>query len=135
MDAKIHVKRLRIDWDINKKRSAGIGTMLAQCFALITFEIVNETSPNLQGICGNTSRWCLQNYMENGWELTSELASKWITFKITQSNFTLILIITFVILNQTSPYLQDSCRNISWWCLQNYVEIFWELPEISAKNG
>ena len=75
---------------------------MAQCFALITFEAVNETSPNLQGICGNTSRWCMQNYMENGWELTSELASKWITFKITQSNFTLILIITFVILNQTS---------------------------------
>ena len=64
-----------------------------------------KLSPNLQGICGDTSRWCLQNYMENGWELTSELASKWITFKNTQSNFTLILIKTFVILNQTSPNL------------------------------
>ena len=105
VDAKIHVKRLRIDWDINKKRSTGVGTMLAQCFSLVTFEVVNETSPNLQGICGDTSRWCLQNYMENGWELTSELASKWITFKNTQSNFTIILIITFVILNQTMPNL------------------------------
>ena len=105
VDAKIQVKRLKIDWDINKKRSADIGTMLVQCFALITFEVFNETSPNLQSICGNTSRWCLQNYMGNAWELTSELASKWITFKNTQSNFTLILIITFVILNQTSPNL------------------------------
>ena len=101
VDAKIHVKRLRIDWDINEKRSTDVGTMLAQCFALITFEVVNETSPNLQGICGDTSLWCLQNHMENGWELTS----KWITFKNTQSNFTLILIITFVILNQTMPNL------------------------------
>ena len=66
VDAKIHVKRLRIDRDINEKRSADIGTILAQCFALKTFEVVNETSPNLQGICGSTSRWCLQNYMENG---------------------------------------------------------------------
>ena len=134
MDAKIHVKRLRIDWDINKKRSAAIGTMLAQCFALITFEVVNETSPNLQGICGNTSRWCLQNYIENGWELTSELASKWITFKITQSNFTLILIIIFVILNQTSPNLEGSCRSTSRWCLKIYMENGWELTfELTFK--
>ena len=71
----------------------------------MTFEVFNEISPNLQGICGNTSRWCLQNYMENGRELTSELAFKWITFKNTESNFTLISIIAFVILNQTSPKL------------------------------
>ena len=97
------------DWELTeisiKKRYGGVGTMLAQCFALITFELVNETASDLQGICGNISRWCLQNYMENGWELTSELASKWITFKNTQSNFTPISIITFVILNQTSPNL------------------------------
>ena len=105
VDAKIRVKQLRIDWDINEKRSTDVGTMLAQCFSLITFEVVNETSPNLQGICGDTSRWCLQNYMENGWELTSELASKWITFKNTQANFTLISLITFEVPNQTSPNL------------------------------
>ena len=46
-----------------------------------------KTASDLQGICGNTSRWRLQNYMENGWELTSELASKWIAFKNTQSKF------------------------------------------------
>ena len=99
--AKLHVKRLRIDWDINKRRSADVATMLAQCCVLITFGVVNETSPNLQGSCRNTSRWCLQNHMVNGWELTSELTSKWINFKNTQSNFTLISLITFEVLNQT----------------------------------
>ena len=69
-----------IDWDINKRRSAGVATMLAQCCALITIEVVNETSPNLQGSCRNASRWCLQNHMVNGCKFTSELTSKWIKF-------------------------------------------------------
>ena len=68
------------------------------------------------------SRWCLQNYMEKGWELTSELTSKWITFNNTQSNFTPISLITFAVINQTSSNLQGSCRNTSRWCLQNYME-------------
>ena len=38
-------------------------------------------------------QFSMQNYMENGWELTSELTSKWITFKNTQSNFTLLKVI------------------------------------------
>ena len=46
--------------------------------------------------------------MENGCELTSELTSKGITFKNTQSNFTLISLIIFEVLNQTSPNLQGS---------------------------
>ena len=75
--AKLHVKRLRIDWDINKKRSAGVVTTLAQCFALITFEVLNQTPPNLLGSCRSSSRWYLPNYIKNGWELTSELTSKW----------------------------------------------------------
>ena len=83
--------------------------------SLITFEVLNQTPPNLQGSCRNTSRLCLQNYMENGWELTSELTSKWITFTNIQSNFTLISLITFEVLNQTSPNLQGSCRNTSRW--------------------
>ena len=87
--------------------------------SLITFEVLNQTLPNLQGSCRNTSRLCLQNYMENGWELTSELTSKWITFTNIQSNFTLISLITFEVLNQTSPNLQGSCRNTSRWSLQN----------------
>ena len=102
--------------------------------SLITFAVINQTPPNLQGNCRNTSRWCLQNYMENGWELTSELTSKWITFNNTQSNFTQISIITFAVINQTSPNLQGSCRNTSRWCLQNYMENSWELTsELTSK--
>ena len=93
----------------------------------ITFAVINQTSPNLQGSCRNNSRCCLRNYMENGWELTSELTSKWITFNYTQSNFTPILLITFAVINQTLPNLQGSCRNKSWCCLQNYMENGWEL--------
>ena len=59
--AKLHVKRLRIDWDINEKRSSDIVTTPAQCFALITFEVLNQTPPNLLGSCRSSSQWCLQN--------------------------------------------------------------------------
>ena len=95
--------------------------------SLITCAVINKTLLNLQGSCRNTSRWCLQNYMENGWELTSELTSKWITFNNTQSNFKPISLITFVVITQTSPNLQGSCRYTSRWCLQNYIENSWEV--------
>ena len=95
--------------------------------SLITFAVINQTSPNLQGSCRNTSRWCLQNYIENRWELTSELTSKWITFNDTQSNFTPMSLITFAVINQTSPNLISCWRNTSRWCLQNYMENGWEL--------
>ena len=132
--AKLHVKRLTIDWDINKRRSADVATMLAQCCALITFGVVNEISPNLKGSCRNTSRWCLQNHIVNGWKLTSELTSKWINFKNTQSNLTLISLITFEVLNQTSPNLQGACRNTRRWCVQNYMVNWWELTsELTFK--
>ena len=102
--------------------------------SLITFEVLNQTLPNLQGNCRNTSRWCLQNYMENDWELTSELTSKWITFKNIQSIFTLSSSITFEVLNQTLPNLQGDCLNTSWWFLQNYMENGWELTsELTSK--
>ena len=93
--AKLHVKRLRIDWDINKKRSSDVVTMLAQCFALITFEVLNQTPPNLIGSCRSSSRWCLQNYMKNRWELTSELTSKWIYKLKYSSKFHINLINNF----------------------------------------
>ena len=103
-------------------------------FSLITFEVLNQTSPNLQGSCRNTSRWRLQIYMVNGLELTSEFTSKWITFKNIRSNFTLISLITFEVLNQTLPNLQGSCRNTSRLCLQNYMENGWELTsEFTSK--
>ena len=102
--------------------------------SLITSAIINQTSPNLHGSCRNTSWWCLQNYIENGWELTSELTSKWITFNNTQSNFKPISLITFAVINQTSPNLQGSCRDTSRWCLQNYMENSWELTsELTSK--
>ena len=102
--------------------------------SLLTFAVLNQTSPNWQGSCLNTSRWCLQNLMINGWELTSELTSKWITFKNTQSNFTLSSLITFEVFNQTLPNLQGSCLNTSRWGLQNYMVNCWELTsELTSK--
>ena len=102
--------------------------------SLITFEVLNQTLPNLQGSCRNTSRWCMQNYMENGCELKSELTSKWKTFTNIQSNFTLISLITFKVLNQTLPNLPGSCRNTSRWWLQIYMENGWELTsEFTSK--
>ena len=119
-------------WELTSEfRSKGITfTNIQSNFTLIssiTFEVLKQTLPNLKGSCRNTSPWCLRNYMENGWELTSEFTSKWITFKNIQSNFTLISSITFEVLNQTLPNLQGSCRNTSPWCLQNYMENGWEL--------
>ena len=63
-------------------------------------------------------------YMENGWELTSELTSKWITFKNIQSNFTLISLITFEVLNQTAPVTavipaDDACK-MTWKTVVNW---------------
>ena len=102
--------------------------------SLLTYAVIIQTLPNLQGSCRNNSRCCLQNYMENGWELTSELTSKWITFNNTQSNFTPISLITFAVINQTPPNSQGSCRNTSRWCLQNYIETGWELTsELTSK--
>ena len=102
--------------------------------SLIISAKINQTSPNLQGSCRNTSRWCLQNYIENGWELKSELTSKWITFNNTQSNFKPTSFITFAVINQTSPNLQGSCRNNSQCCLQNYMENVWELTSELKLN-
>ena len=102
--------------------------------SLITSAVINQTSPNIQGSCRYTSRWCLQNYMENGWELTTELTSKWITFNNSQSNFTPSSLIISAIINQTSPNLQGSCRNNSQCCLQNYMKNGWELTtELTSK--
>ena len=110
--------------------------------SLIIFAVVNQirkvyiyqTSPNLQGSCRNNCQCWLQNYMENGWELTSELTSKWITLNNTQSNFTSISLITYAVINQNSPNLQGNCRNNSRCCLQNYMENGWELTsELTSK--
>ena len=102
--------------------------------SLITFAVINQTLPNLQGSCRNNSQCRLQNYMEKGCELTSELTSKWITCNDSQSNFTPSSLITFTVINQTSPNLQGSCRNTSRWCLQNYMENSWKVTsELTFK--
>ena len=69
--AKLHVKRLGIDWDINEKRSADVVTTLAQCFALITFEVLNQTPPpadacKITWAVAVVPAWInvLQNYMK-----------------------------------------------------------------------
>ena len=102
--------------------------------SIITFAVIKQTSSNLHGSCRNTSRCFLHNYMEHGWELTSELTSKWITFNNNLSNFAPISLITFAVINQTSPNLQGSCRNNSQCCLQNYMENGWELTsQLTSK--
>ena len=102
--------------------------------SLLTFAVINQTSPNVQGSCRNNSQCCLQNYIENGWELTSELTSKWKTFNNSESNFTASSLITSVIINQTLPNLHGSCRNTSRWCLQNYMENGWEFTsELTSR--
>ena len=115
--AKLHGKQLRIDvWMTSKWITFNNTQSNFTPISLIIIAVINQTLPNLQGSCRNNSRWCLQNYMENGWELTSELTSKWITFNNTQSNFTPSSLIIFAVINQTlqinqtSPNLQGSCR-------------------------
>ena len=115
---------------INLKNTQSNFTLIS----LITFEVLNQTQPNLQGTCRNTRRWRLQTYMVNGWELTSELTFKWITFKNTQSNFTLISLITIEVLAQTLLNSQGSCCNTSQWCLQNHMVNGWKLTsEFTSK--
>ena len=95
--------------------------------SLITYAVINQTSPNVQGSCRNKSQCCLQNCMENGWELKSELTSKWISFNNSQSNFTPSSLITFAVINQTSPNLQEvavitanvACKT-TWKTVENW---------------
>ena len=52
----------------------------------------------------------------------------------TQSNFTLISLITFEVFSQTLPNVQGSRRNTIQWCLQNYIVNGWELTfELTSK--
>ena len=45
------------------QRSGDVDTVLFQCITLITFEILDQTSPNFQGSRRNGCEWCVQNYM------------------------------------------------------------------------
>ena len=103
--------------------------------SLITFAVIKHTSPNSHGSCRNTSRWCLQNYMENGWELTSELTSKWITFNNNQSNFTSISLITFAVIIKLRQIYRavavipaDGACKTTWKTVENW-RLNWRLNE------
>ena len=132
LPAKLHRKRLRIDVWIDVQMNNFWNTQWNfTLISLITFEVLNQTLSNLQGTCRNSSRCCLQNYIEDGWELTSELTSKWITFEIPNQIFILISLITFEVLNQTLSNLLGSCRNSSRCCLVVDVacKITWKTVE------
>ena len=77
------------------QRSGDVETVLFQCITLITFEIIDQTSPNFQGSRRSSSRWYLKNYIKNGWELTSELTSKGIYILKYSSKFHTNLINNF----------------------------------------
>ena len=134
--AKLHVKRLRIDWDINEKRSADVVTTLVQCFALITFEVLNQTPPNLLGSCRNSSRWCLQNYIKNGWELKSKLTSKWIYILKYSNKFQTNLINNVLkyslklyrIYRTVGIIPSDGACKITWKTVENW-RLNWRLNE------
>ena len=99
-----------VRWGGGGAPSSDVVTSLAQCFALITFEVLNLTPPNLLGSCRTSSRWCLQNYMKNGWELKSELTSKWIYILKYSSKFYTNLINSF------------------WSALSNFTEFTGQWP-------
>ena len=45
------------------QRSGDVETVLFHCITLITFGILDQTSPNFQGCRRNGCEWCVQNYM------------------------------------------------------------------------
>ena len=45
------------------QRDGDVETVLFQCITLITFGILDQTSPNFQGSRRNGCEWCVQNYM------------------------------------------------------------------------
>ena len=45
------------------QRSGDVEAVLFQCITLITFGILDQISPNLQGSRCNGCEWCVQNYM------------------------------------------------------------------------
>ena len=50
-------------WRPAFQRSGDVETVLFQCITLITFEILDQTSPNFQGSRRNGCERCVQNYM------------------------------------------------------------------------
>ena len=107
--------------------------------SLITFKVLNQTSSNLQRTCRDASQWCLRKEMVNSLELTSELTSKWITFRNTESSFTLISLLTLkylIKLCQTYRELAvkpvDGACKITWKTVENW-RLNWRLNEKLLK--
>ena len=136
LPAKLHGKRWELTSELTSKWITFNNTQSNFTpISLITYAVINQTSPNLQGSCRNKSWCCLQNYMENGWELTSELTSKWITFNNSQSNFTPSSLLIFAVINQTSPNYRevavipaDGACKTTWKTVKNW-RLNWRLNE------
>ena len=173
--AKLHVKRLRIDWDINEKRSAGVVTTLAQCFALTLCRIRSDrqtTSLTLKtGVCETGTKMRGASNMNIHYDVTGLLTAAWkshsgqivwaawINCQLareeeggggfwTHSTYTgypgsaggrqldrwRCALMTFEVLNQTPPNLLGSCRSSSRWHLPNCIKNGWELTsELTSK--
>ena len=71
------------------QRSGDVETVLFQCITLITFGILYQTSPNLQGSRRNGCEWCVQKYMWSDWELT-EISIKNATAELVQCWFSVL---------------------------------------------
>ena len=131
MPAKLHGKRLRIDvWidvEMNNfyKYSIKFHTDLINNFWSTKSNTAKFT---LQGSCRNTSQLCLQNYMENGWELTSELTSKWNNFYKYSIKFHTDLINNFwstksnfrQIYREVAVIPADGACKIAWKTIENW---------------
>ena len=111
--AKLHVKRLRIDWDINEKRSADVVTTLAQCFALIKLikliKLRQSWRPALSVLTA-------QSHMYDGGRALPQCCFNdgphfQRSGDVETVLFQFITLITFEILDQTSPNFQGSRRN------------------------
>ena len=125
--AKLHVKRLRIDWHINEKRSSDVVTsqLLKYSIKLRQIHWAVAVIP-ADGACKIT---------KNGWELTSELTSKWIIYWNTQANFTLISLKTlkyslklYRIFRAVAIIPFDGACKITWKTVENW-RLNWRLSE------
>ena len=85
----VSVHHINNFWNTRSNHTKFSGQSMQNCVCKITCKTAEnwlryqrKTLHNLQGSRRNTIQWCMQNYVVNGWELMSELTSKWINFKI-----------------------------------------------------
>ena len=91
------------------QRSGDVETVLFEWITLITFGILDQTSPNFQGSRRNGCEW-----LRIDWDINEKRSSD-----IVKTSAQCFALITFEVLNQTPPNLLGSCRSSSRWCLQN----------------